>query len=562
MICELRVKNLALIEGLNLQFAYDNSGSLVVMTGETGAGKSIMLRAIHLLSGRRSSADWVRSGAELCEVEALFEIDSEHRAVFTLLERGGFGTDSLVTLKRSLSSDGRSRCYINGSFATAKTLAELAGELFTVASQHDQQQLLQEGLHLDFLDTVAGLWPDRQGFEKVFLDWKSKKNRLDELRQREREKLQREDFLRFQVAEIREAEIFVGEDEQLVEEKNRLKNLQQLINLGQDSYRLLSGELQDGLVQLRQNIVRITELDPSIGRLAEDITDFTFLAEDFVARLLAYRDGLSADPHRLDAVSERLDLLQKLKRKFAGSIEEILSFAKNGEAELLQLEQMDQEIENLEKEVTSLWERACTLATDLSEKRQGAAVMLERAMVEELSSLAFDRPLFTVDWASRKEDESSLLPSGWDRVAFYFSANYGEEPRPLAKIASGGELSRMMLAMKCLLAKKDMVKTVFFDEVDAGIGGEAAEAVARKIQELSGHHQVFCITHLPQIAARGGQHFYVAKGIENGRTKTSVKKLTAGQRRQEIVRMLAGDSATEQTLAWADDLLAKGEVGR
>lgn len=556
MLCELKVKNLALIESLELSFEQHPGGGLVVMTGETGAGKSIMLRAIHLLSGGRTSSDWIRSGEQSCEVEALFEIKPEHQHLLSKLEEGGFGSESSLVIKRILSGTGRSRFFVNGSFATAKTVSGLTRELLNVASQHDHQQLLQSALHLDFLDTIGDHLEDRSLLKVQHQKWQEKKEELEELKLKDREKEQRQDFLKFQVAEIREAGFERGEDELLAIEKKRLKNAQSLINLSQASYKLLSYDLMDGLTALRQNVTQLAELDPGVVKLAEEISGFTFMAEDYVGELRAYKDNLETDPYRLDQVNERLDLLQQFKRKFGETIEQILEFAESGEAELQHLENMEKEIAALEAEVHILEKEMCRMASDLSAKRYKTAVQLEKAMAGELTSLAFDQPSFKVKWADVEQSPETMRATGWDRGEFYFSANLGESPRPLAKIASGGELSRLMLAMKCLLAKKDMVETVIFDEVDSGIGGEAAEAVARKIQELATHHQVFCITHLPQIAARGNIHFQVAKGVQEGRTQTRVLMLSENQRISEIVRMLAGDSATEQTQAWAKDLLA------
>ncbi|MGW8194581.1 MAG: DNA repair protein RecN, partial [Desulforhopalus sp.] len=308
----------------------------------------------------------------------------------------------------------------------------------------------------------------------------------------------------------------------------------------------------------RQNLVQIAVLDPEATKLAEEISGFTFLAEDHVNDLRNYRDSLSHDPYRLDQVGERLDLLQQLKRKYGETVEQVLEFAENGERELQHLENMEKEIESMENELIETEEKLVVLGRRLSRGRRATAELLENSMTAELSSLAFDRAGFHVEWQEVDQVMTTMKTSGWDRGEFFFSANPGEPARPLAKIASGGELSRLMLAMKCLLAKKDMVDTVVFDEVDAGIGGEAAEAVARKIQELSTHHQVLCITHLPQIAARGTLHFQVSKSMGNGRTQTAVIRLSAEQRVQELVRMLAGDSATEQTQAWAEELLVKG----
>ncbi len=558
MLCELRVKNLALIESLELSFDQGKSSGLVVMTGETGAGKSIMLRAIQLLTGGRASVDWIRSGADACEVEALFELNPRHGRLLQKLEESGFGSDTSVVIRRFFNSSGRSRFYVNGSLATAKSVAELTVDMLNVASQHDHQQLLQPSLHLDLLDTLGELWLERQELAKTFQLWQEKKEALLALRRQEQEKEQKQDFLKFQMNEIRQATLEAGEEELLATEKKRLKNAQTLIKVSQESYWLLATDLLDGLTQLRQNMGQLAALDADAGRLAEEISGYTFLAEDHIRQLREYRDGLQDDPYRLDQVNERLDLLQQLKRKYGGTIEEILDFATKCEAEVRHFENMDKTIAALEMELDTLEKGLIAQARQLSRKRQQTGWDMEKAMAEELASLAFDRAGFHVKWQEIDTVPEKMRASGWDRGEFYFSANPGEPPRPLAKIASGGELSRLMLAMKCLLAKKDMVETVIFDEVDAGIGGQAAEAVATKIQELAGHHQVFCITHLPQIAARGTLHFQVSKTVDDGRTQSAVVRLSPEARVRELTRMLAGDSATEQTAAWAEQLLRKG----
>jgi len=558
MLCELRIKNLALIETLELQFEGEENCGLVVMTGETGAGKSIMLRAIHLLSGRRGTTDWIRSGEKSCEVEALFEINPNHTQLLNKLKNGGFGEETCVLIKRILTAAGRSRYYVNGSMATGKIVAELSVELLNIASQHDQQQLLQKSMHLDFLDTLGDHWGDRQALKEQFSVWQKTKEQLAFLRQQEQEKEQRQDYLRFQVSEIGDVAPEKEEDEQLGAEKKRLKNSQTLIELSQASYRLLSGELLDSLGKLRQNVTQLAALDSSALKLSDDISGYTFLAEDYIGELRAYKEAVDTDPYRLDQINERLDLLSQLKRKYGETIDQILEFAENCEKELQLLDNMDKEIAALESEVGHLEKTTCEMAQKLSLNRKKTATTLETAMVKELGSLAFNLPRFSVHWGDVELLAETMKATGWDRVEFFFSANPGEALKPLAKTASGGELSRLMLAMKCLLAKKDMVETVIFDEVDTGIGGEAAEAVARKIQELSGHHQVFCITHLPQIAARGCLHFQVAKEVEDGRTQTRVDRLSNTFRVKELERMLAGDSATEQTRAWAEELLSKG----
>ncbi len=558
MLCELRIENLAIISALTLNFDYSGRGGLIVMTGETGAGKSIMLRAIHLLTGRRASADWIRSGAEQCTIEALFELSEANDQITARLEEGGFTIDTTLVVKRIISRNGRSRYYLNGSLATARVVAEITGELVTVASQHDHQKLLQPGLHLDFLDTYGGLHAESAALAKAFFVWQEKRDELAELLVEEQGKEQRRDFLTFQLTEIQEAAPEPGEDESLKAEKHRLKSADLLLRLSQQSQSLLSGKILDALTEVRKNMEQLADLDPDAAQLAEEIAGYAFQAEDHAAALRNYRNTLESNPLRLEQVTERLDVLQGLKRKYGKTIEDVLCFADDAREELVGIENMDRRVAALQEELKSLEQKLCAAAKELGVKRREVAQVMEQAMDRELASLAFRQSGFQVRWQDVAFVPETLTAQGWDRLEFFFSANPGEPAQPLSKVASGGELSRLLLAMKCLLARKDLVDTVIFDEVDAGIGGEAAEAVARKIQELAGHHQVFCITHLPQIAARGDVHFEVVKGVEEGRTASRVSLLSEKKREAELARMLAGDSATEQTLGWARELLRKG----
>jgi len=561
MLCELKVENLALIESLQLQFdSSRNAAQLIVMTGETGAGKSIMLRAIQLLTGARASADWIRNGADSCAVEALFEIRPEHTALREILQESDLGDDSALIVRRVLQTNGRSRLYVNGSLATAKMVSDLTDNLLSIASQHDHQQLLQPALHLDFLDSVGDLEDCRNEFSRLFAAWQQKNGELQDLRRQEKDKEKRKEFLDFQVREIRDAMLAIGEDELLEAEKKRLKNLDLLIKLSQESYKSLSFSLTDGLARIRKNMEQVASLDPAVETLSENLSGYAYQAEDLVNGLRRYCESLESDPLRLEQISSRMDQIRQLKRKYGENIAAILVFAEESERDLEVLESLEVQMDGLANEVAVLARNLESMARDLSGKRRTAALNLEKAMGEELASLAFNQAVFHVRWQEVEPDISQLRSSGWDRIEFFFSANPGEPARPLVKVASGGELSRLMLALKCLLAKRDMVETVIFDEVDAGIGGEAAEAVARKIQELSGHHQVFCITHLPQIAARGTDHFLVMKSVADGRTQSSFSLLNREERVGELARMLAGDSVSARSQAWAQELLEKGVV--
>jgi DNA repair protein RecN (Recombination protein N) len=560
MLSELRIENLALIESLHLDFDQEQGMGLVVMTGETGAGKSIMMRALGLLSGARASADWIRAGAESCTVEAVFQLRPEHGRLRQMLAENGFGDDDAVIIRRMITVAGRSKLYVNGSPVTARQAADLTADLLSIASQHDHQQLLQPQLHLDFLDTLGELWPERESFAGVFRQWQRSRDELEELRRQEQDKERRRDLLRFQVEEIRSAAPVAGEDERLAAEKKRLKSADSLIRLSQESYALMATTVVDSLAQIRRNMEQLLALDPQAAKLAEDLSGYNFMAEDHAAELRHYRDALESDPVRLERVGERLDVLQGLKRKYGETLEDVLLFAEMAERELAELDGIEQRGRELERQTETLEQEACALAARLGDRRREVAAGMEKAMEDELASLAFRQAGFNVSWQDVEKTPQTLRASGWDRVEFFFSANPGEPARPLARVASGGELSRLMLALKCLLARRDMVDTVVFDEVDAGIGGEAAEAVARKIRELASHHQVFCITHLPQIAARGHLHFQVVKEVVDGRTLSRVLPLARAQRVRELARMLAGESASGHTEAWAEELLAKGEA--
>ena len=560
MLLELKVENLALIDTLHLKFDRAHGDSLLLMTGETGAGKSIMMRAIGLLSGGRGSAQWIRSGSESCTVEALFEIGDHYRQLRDILLASGFGDSNQVLFKRVISRNGRSRFYINGSMATAKIVQDICFRLLSIGSQHEHQQLLQPAMHLEFIDTLGDHLALRDQFRARYEAWRLARQQLQDLLDRQREREQRRDFLSFQIREIAETGPEIGEDERLGAERSRLKNGETLIRLSQECFELLAGAVTDNLAVIRKNLEQLTQLDPGLEKLAEELVSYSFLAEDFSEKLRSYSDALDNDPARLETINSRLDKLTGLKRKYGDSLADVLSHLRKAENELEALDNLDAEIEQQRNTTAALEEEIIAAAENLSAARRRTAADLEQAMSRELESLAFEQSGVEVRFQAVERTSEQLRATGFDRLEFFFAPNPGEPPRPLAQVASGGELSRLMLAFKCLLARKDMVETVIFDEVDAGVGGEAAESVARKIQELANHHQVICITHLPQIAARGSSHFRVEKKQKDGRTITSVSRLQEAERVEELARMLAGESATRQTAAWARELLDKGRV--
>ncbi|WP_310600973.1 DNA repair protein RecN [Desulfobulbus sp.] len=557
MLQELRVRNLALIDALHLDLSAYKTG-LIVLTGETGAGKSIILQAINLLAGGRGAASWVRSDCDQAGIEAVFALRPDHAEMHALLAEHSLKDGTICIVRRVLGKDGRSRAYVNDQGITGRLSGELAAGLINIASQHDQQQLLNGRHHLEFLDTFGELHGLRQQFTRLFQRWQQTSSELRQLMEKEQDKEQQRDFLRFQLDEIHTAKPVEGEDENLAREREQLKSADALHRLVGSSSRRLTELAAGDLVEIRKQLEQAAGLDPGLEPLAERLASAGYELDDLAASMQKYRDGLSADPLRLDAISERLAELKQLQRKYGPTLAEVLAFAERAEATLALLESLEQEIGQLELRLEEVATEALLKAAELSQGRKEAARKLERNMERELATLGFSQALFRV---ALTEPEGmgmvGMQSTGRDVVEFLFSANPGEPPKPLAKIVSGGELSRLMLAMKCLLARRDQVDTVIFDEVDAGIGGQAAEAVAGKIVELSGHHQVLCITHLAQIAACADLHFKVEKKVEAGRTRTVINPLTREERVAELARMLGGDHPTPQTLAFAGELIER-----
>lgn len=554
MLQELRVNNLALINRLDLDFSETGTG-LIAFTGETGAGKSIILQAVHLLTGRRASASWVRNDCDQAVTEAQFGIAGREE-ILSLLHEHGLDNEEDCILRRIVSSRGRSRIFINDRLATTKLAHALAEKLVNIAGQHDQQVLLKSSSHIDFLDSYGELWQQRDQYRQVYGRWRKLARRLRDLQEQEQDKEQRRDFLGFQLKEIREVAPLPEEDEQLIKERELFKSSTVLTELIGRSHFQLQDKVTPLLIEIRKNMEHAAALDPALRELTQQSSSVSFEAEDLEGNLRNYLDSIPSDQGRMEQIASRLAQLRQLQRKYGTTLEEVLAFADRVEKELHSLDHLDDQITALEKELDTVGKELRQQAEVLSQDRSRVAEQLTAAMQAELASLSFRRALFEVSvTAADFGDASALSATGGDTVAFLFSANPGEPPKPLSEVVSGGELSRLMLAMKCLLAKRDKVDTVIFDEIDAGIGGEAAEAVARKIDELAGHHQVFCITHLPQIAAYADAHFLVEKQVDANRTFTTIRVLSRDERVRELARMLGGDNPSEQTLLFARELL-------
>jgi DNA repair protein RecN (Recombination protein N) len=564
MLRELKINNLALVESLHLVFSTGNSGaasSLVVLTGETGAGKSIILQALNLLSGCKASNTWIRAGADAASVEALFEIGGNSKAIQQALLDKGFAVDENLILKRIISANGRSRYFINDSMATAALVEFVSENLFSVASQHEHQILLNPRNHLDFIDSVGELWPRREKFAELFGQWTELKARQKKLQQQEQDRELRRDLLSFQLQEIRESSVTAGEDEELAAEKKILRSSDTLMELGRLSHEILADTVVSSIAQVRRNLEQMAQYDPAAREIADRVTSSSYELDDVAHQLSKYLDGIPSDPLRLEEIEARIDVLQKLKRKYGGpqmQLAEVLHYADRAAQELDELDSMDQKLAEIGRKLAGLERELTVQADSLSGLRRESAAELEASISRELSTLSFSTAEFKAEFRPAGNDLQELTQSGRDRVEFMFSANPGEPLKPLVKIASGGELSRLLLGLKCILARRDRVGTVIFDEVDAGIGGQAAEDIARKIKQLSGHHQVLCITHLPQIASKADEHFRVHKILQNKRTRTEITLLDDETRIPELARMLAGESVSEETIAFARGLLKKG----
>lgn len=557
MLQELRVQNLALIDSLHLDLSHRATG-LIVLTGETGAGKSIILQAINLLTGSRGASTWVRSDCEQAAIEAVFAVRPDHAEVNDLLAEHSLKDGNACIVRRILARDGRSRVFVNDQSVTARLSGELTGGLINIASQHDHQQLLNSRTHLDFLDAFGELRGLRSQFTRLFQRWQQVSSELRQLQEREQDKGERRQQLNFQLAEIRAVAPEPGEDAELGREREKLKCADALLRLVEGACRMVSEALSGDLIEARKSLEQAAALDGSLEPLRERLGSAGFELEDLAAALTRYRDEIPLEQTRLEAISERLAALKQLQRKYGPTLEEVLEAAACAESELGRLESLDEEIARAELRLEETSTEALIKAAELSQARREAARRLEAGMRGELASLSFPRAVFEVAIAYPEGlGMEGVHSTGRDTVEFLFSANPGEPAKPLARIVSGGELSRLMLAMKCLLARRDQVDTVIFDEVDAGIGGQAAEAVATKISELAGHHQVLCITHLPQIAACADLHFRVEKQVTDGRTRTLIKQLDRREQIAELARMLGGERPTAQTLAYAEELIAR-----
>lgn len=545
MLSELRIKNFAIIDALSASF----ETGLNVLTGETGAGKSIVVDAFGLTLGERAQTDMIKTGKDETVVEACFDL-----SFHPLLERLGIQPEEGLILRRVVSAQGKSRAYINDSMVNAQSLADLGRSLVDIHSQHEHQSLLSTDNQKTLLDAYGKLLPERAALEEKFREVQLLRHEIGAIKSTLREKEQRTDLLKFQINEIDSAALKPGEKDALIEERAILSNSARLNELTDAAYSNLYGIDGSAYEKLSTAISALKEvaiIDRNAEELLALLSEAKPLVEDAASSLRSYRDKYDIDPDRLNLVEERIETIKKLEKKYGNSIDEILKYREASANELQGLVLSDEKIKALEKDFSREESLLHDLAGKLTSKRKAVAVKIEGTVKDSLKELAMEKAVFRVELKP-----APISSTGMDQIEFLFSANVGEPPKPLGRVASGGELSRIMLALKETLAEVDNIPVLIFDEVDAGIGGRTAESVGASLKKLSKKHQVLCITHLPQIAARADNHIMIEKIQKKDGVYVSLKKLSAKEREEEIARMLSG-KVTDISLSHARELLER-----
>lgn len=556
MLNDLSIKNFAIIDELRVSF---NKG-LNIISGETGAGKSIIIGAINLLLGDRASSEMIRTQADAATVEALFDIAS-NKILKEKVHQMGFESGDELIVRRVISRSGKNRVLINGQMATLGNLAVISESIINICGQHEHQIILNSENHIDILDDFGGCLPLRASYEEAYGQYQQVKTQIEKLENLRRSREEKTELIKFQLKEIEDVAPADGEDDDLAEEKKILVNVQKLMDAANRAYDLLygeSGSVIEKLKDVQDQIKEIKKIDAKLKLSESDIETSFYNLQDTALSLRDYGKNLFFDPARLDAIEVRLEMLNKLKRKYGGSLQSVLMKKQEMEKELLLVANVEDELSKLALDEKIIRERMCERAAKLSQSRLQAAAKLKNAVDKEIHALNMPHAFFEVKFqkSAAKSVSDVFGPNGGDELEFYLTANTGEEPKALNKVASGGELSRIVLALKNVLSHAGSVDTIVFDEVDSGIGGATAEIVGRKLKDISAGHQVICITHLPQIACYGDSHLRVAKKNAGGRTTTIVDKLdNEEQKIEEIGRMLGGVNITAMTWEHAREML-------
>ncbi len=561
MLRELHIKNFSIIDDATIEFG----SGLNVLTGETGAGKSVIIHALSLALGERAGGDFIRSGEKEAVVEAFFDIAPESLSppALRFLRDNAVDFEDGLILRRVITAQGRSRAYVNGSMVNLQTLSDISRNIIDVHGQYEHQSLLSPESQLDLLDAYGGHAALREEVGGIFEKLCTLKQRTAELRREDRDRARRLDILRFQIDEIEAAGLTPGEDEQLSEELKILDSAGRLAELANEAYEAVYSSDSSCITTLSKVVKALGEIasiDARAGEALKSVEEALPLLEETGYFLRDYRDSLDFDPQRLGQVHERLELIKKLAGKYGDGIDEILRYKENAVTELEDLRHTGERLETYRAELERLKCSLTEKARLLSEKRKESAGKIEREVVARLSELSMPGTEFSVRMTHEKGEDTTdglrASRTGIDNIEFLISPNIGEEPRPLSKTASGGELSRVMLALKVILAKEDKISVLVFDEIDAGIGGMTAETVGRKLKGLASYHQVICITHLPQIAAFADRHLRIQKRVSGDRTTVEISTVEKEERTEEVARMLSG-GISEVSIRHAREILKK-----
>lgn len=567
MLQELTIKNFAIIHDLSLSF----ESGMTVLTGETGAGKSIIIDAVGLLAGGRGSNEFIRHGENKCVLEGLFTMES-NPITYELLKTYDIETeDDTLIIQRDIHRNGKNVCRINGRLVNIATLRLIGETLIDIHGQNEHQELMNPERHLEMLDQFGDkeLLKMKEAYAVTFSAYKAAKTAYDKWQNSEQELAQRLDMLQFQVNDIEMAELREQEEEELLEEKNLLTNFQKITSVLAESYDALQGEETNGIDLIGRAMTEIStieDIDTTYKQFSENIANSYFQLQELASDMLRELDQLAYDEDRLNEIEKRLELIHQMKRKYGDSFEEIKTYYEKIVVELDQLQNREDHVNQLVKKLSSLSEKLIQQGKELTKKRQAVAKQLETAIHDQLKELFMEKVIFEVRFFNQEKesDATHAHEIGFDQVEFYIAANLGEPLKALVKVASGGELSRMMLAMKTIFSKTQGLTSIIFDEVDTGVSGRVAQAIANKIYMVAMHSQVLCITHLPQVAAMADHHLFISKTEVAERTETHVEPLEEEEKVEEVARMLAGTEITKLTLEHAKELreLAKTQKSK
>ncbi|MCA1009629.1 DNA repair protein RecN [Halobacillus halophilus] len=565
MLTELSIRDFAIIDHISITF----KEGLTVLTGETGAGKSIIIDAIQLLSGGRGSVEFVRHGAKKAEIEGLFTVEPNH-PIHSKTEQFGvdISEDGMVVLNRAITHQGKSICRVNGKLVTLGILKEFGRALIDIHSQHETQSLMDPERHIELLDLFASseLQSSMKEYRQVYEKYRTLVNRYKELSENEQEMAQRLDLLEFQLRELQEAELQPKEDEELSEERTKLNNYEKIYQGIHDAYYSLYGEQKglDWLSHAMTSLESTGDFDDSLAKMSEELSNSYYLIEELTFQLSSQMENLEFDPERLNQIESRLNELNRLKKKYGADVEEMLEYASRIEEEIDEIKNKDSRLANMEGQIDELGQDAVLEAKDLHDIRKRDSELLAGYIHDELKDLYLEKAAFDVDISIKEGKQSDpvldgkpvrLHSNGFDHVKFLITTNPGEPLREIHKVASGGEMSRIMLALKRIFSRHQGVTSVIFDEVDTGVSGRVAQAIAEKIYGISEGSQVLCISHLPQVAAMADTHVRIEKRVDNDRTYTGVSELSHQEKADELSRMITGAELTETTLEHARELL-------